>query len=249
MQEPFVPSGGKDAAGRLGGLRVNKTAPRGFRNQTRGRARSRGCGWRARCGPRAPCSRCLPHPSPSSSPCQSLLGPQGAEKTLRNKFTYQEIPHELSPGAMRREVLATTHTEHRAGGSHAAPWQGERGKRGWERDEHQPQPRCFCPELGAGSFSTPCPRQPQGHGNYEAGPTAVNPSGKKQKKTKHIFPSAFWGAASPSVPRDAEKAKAKGFIRTREHRAAPKMMPPKPGWPQPSCCPPSPLRIYFGFRY
>lgn len=63
------------------------------------------------------------------SPCQSLLGPQSAEKTLRNKFTYQEIPHELSPGATRLEVLAATHAEHRAGGSHAAPWQGERGKR------------------------------------------------------------------------------------------------------------------------
>lgn len=137
--------------------------------------------------PPAPRSRGLPHPSPSSSPCQSLLGPQGAEKTLRNKFTYQEIPHELSPGAMRREVLAATHAEHRAGGSHAAPWQGERGKRGWERDEHQPQPRCFCPKFCAGSFSTPCPRQPQGHGNYEAGLTAVNPSGKKTKQKQNTF--------------------------------------------------------------
>lgn len=147
--------------------------------------------------PPAPRSRGLPHPSPSSSPCQSLLGPQGAEKTLRNKFTYQEIPHELSPGAMRREVLATTHTEHRAGGSHAAPWQGERGKRGWERDERQPQPRCFCPKFCAGSFSTPCPRQPQGHGNYEAGLTAVNPSGKKQKKKTTRFSISFLGSCEP----------------------------------------------------
>lgn len=128
------------------------------------------------------------------SPCQSLLGPQSAEKTLRNKFTYQEIPHELSPGATRLEVLAATHAEHRAGGSHAAPWQGERGKRGWERDEHQPQSRCFCPEFCAGSFST---RQPQGHRNYEAGPKAVNPSGKKQNKNKTHFSISFLGSCEP----------------------------------------------------
>lgn len=144
--------------------------------------------------PAAGVSRTHPRAPARARACSAL---RVRRKTLRNKFTYQEIPHELSPGAMRREVLAATHAEHRAGGSHAAPWQGERGKRGWERDERQPQPRCFCPKFCAGSFSTPCPRQPQGHGNYEAGLTAVNPSGKKQKKKTTRFSISFLGSCEP----------------------------------------------------
>lgn len=66
----------------------------------------------------------LAHPgSMQGCPVEKLM------ENLINESTYREIPCELSPGPEKWDSPGGKRAEHHGGGTHTAPWQGEKEKR------------------------------------------------------------------------------------------------------------------------